>query len=75
MTTYHSGNLDQSKHPFRMLASANIDKLMITVYHYPYTRTNTYTCPKFENTTRDSSRLPLLLLRSFPVDSYKHARD
>ncbi len=53
---YHSGICDHSKQAFRMIANANIDKLMITFYHCPYTRTNTCTGQKFEYTTPDASR-------------------
>ena len=63
MITYHSEICDQSKLPFRMIANANIDKLMITFYHCPYSRTstvlartNTCTGQKFEYTTPDDSR-------------------
>ncbi len=68
MITYHSEIYDQSKHPFRMIANANIDKLMITFYHCPYsrtstvlTRTNTCTGQKFDWTIPPASRRTLLL--------------
>ncbi len=41
MITYHSEIILRSKHPFRMIAKANIDKLMITFKPCPYSRTST----------------------------------
>jgi len=72
--TYHSGNRDHSKHPFRMIANANIDKLMITFYHCPYTRTNTCTG---QNSNIRHQMLPdghCFLLCSFPLNCQKLAR-
>ena len=71
MINYHSGNRDHSKHPFRMIANVNIDKLMITFYHCPYTRTNTCTGQRFEYTTPDASRLSLFVVAFLPSELSK----
>ena len=79
----YSGNRDHSKHPFRMIANANIDKLMINFYHCPYsrtstvlTRTNTCTGQKFDWTLPPASRGTLhLFLFSFPVSFKKLAME